>query len=420
MPDEKTQPYQGKAYLDMAREVASRGRYGDSMLMHVNPIEVAALEARNPGTVTINPDTGQPEAFLQILLPILKAVAAPIAGLGAFLAPAAGATGPLAALQSGLAFLPQTVSTFLGAAPTAATAGAAAAPATAGSGLFGALGGGGTAGSGLASQIGHGIGSIAQAPFELIGQMGKGLGETLFNIGGPESSLVGGPESALIGGEETVAAGFNPPPGTIGHVPPAPPVDPSAVTGGFPYAAADPALLEAGSLPSLAEPGVIGAEGAALTEAEAMQALGGSDLAAQYGASSPAPSPGPTGAAPAAPTAAADLSQAAGWEGVQPGVQEAITEAIGTPRGGLAGAGDYLKSIPGNIAEGFGEMSFQQKVMALYATGMGIDAAIQAAQDEPWENSESSYAGPSSWEGRGSATFPSAGRTSSSEWNFYA
>ena len=81
--------------------------------------------------------------------------------------------------------------------------------------------------------------------------------------------------------------------------------------------------------------------------------------------------------------------------------------------GGLGGFGNYIK-------EGWKGMSFQQKVMALTVSGMGIQAAIAAAQDEPWENSESSYAGPSSWEGRGSATFPSAGRTSSSEWNFYA
>ena len=51
-------------YRRMASEVADRGRYGDSMLMHVNPREVAALDQIAPGTITTNPDTGYPEAFL--------------------------------------------------------------------------------------------------------------------------------------------------------------------------------------------------------------------------------------------------------------------------------------------------------------------------------------------------------------------
>jgi len=51
-------------YRRMASEVADRGRYGDSMLMHVNPREVAALDQMAPGTITTNPDTGYPEAFL--------------------------------------------------------------------------------------------------------------------------------------------------------------------------------------------------------------------------------------------------------------------------------------------------------------------------------------------------------------------
>jgi len=49
--------------------VASQGRFGDSMLMHVNPAEVRGLAQVMP--LTVNPQTGQPEAFLPFLAPML-------------------------------------------------------------------------------------------------------------------------------------------------------------------------------------------------------------------------------------------------------------------------------------------------------------------------------------------------------------
>jgi len=79
------------------KNIASKGRYGDSMLMHVNPIEVNAMAQQVP--LTINPETGQPEAFLPLAL-------APIAGslIGGSLlgGTALGALGA-SALGSGLA-----------------------------------------------------------------------------------------------------------------------------------------------------------------------------------------------------------------------------------------------------------------------------------------------------------------------------
>ena len=45
-----------------AKGIASLGRNGDSMLMHVNPKEVAAL-SQILGPVTVNPKTGLPEAY---------------------------------------------------------------------------------------------------------------------------------------------------------------------------------------------------------------------------------------------------------------------------------------------------------------------------------------------------------------------
>lgn len=55
----------------MAESLASQGRYGDSMLVHMNPVEVAGLRAaaqKMGGDLTTNPRTGQPEAFLPFLL----------------------------------------------------------------------------------------------------------------------------------------------------------------------------------------------------------------------------------------------------------------------------------------------------------------------------------------------------------------
>jgi len=51
------------------KNVAAQGRYGDSMLLHVNPAEVKGLASAMP--ITVNPQTGQPEAFLPFLAPLL-------------------------------------------------------------------------------------------------------------------------------------------------------------------------------------------------------------------------------------------------------------------------------------------------------------------------------------------------------------
>jgi hypothetical protein len=58
-----------------AQHLASKGRYGDTTLVHMSPQEVSGLQAlaRNNGTsLTINPNTGLPEAFnLGRLLPMV-------------------------------------------------------------------------------------------------------------------------------------------------------------------------------------------------------------------------------------------------------------------------------------------------------------------------------------------------------------
>jgi hypothetical protein len=82
---------------NVAQNLASRGRGGDTMLVHMAPHEVAGLNAiaRMQGTeLTINPETGMPEALkLGKLFKTLAPFIPFIPGVGQFLAPAFGALG---------------------------------------------------------------------------------------------------------------------------------------------------------------------------------------------------------------------------------------------------------------------------------------------------------------------------------------
>jgi hypothetical protein len=69
----------------LADALAMQGRRGDSTLVHMNPMEVRMLETMSPdGRLSINPETGLPEAFK---LKDILGLALPIAG-GALLGPA--------------------------------------------------------------------------------------------------------------------------------------------------------------------------------------------------------------------------------------------------------------------------------------------------------------------------------------------
>jgi hypothetical protein len=69
----------------LSQSLAAKGRNGDSMLVHMAPREVAGLQAlaqANGTSLSINPDTGMPEAFsLKQIIPLVAAY---------FLGPAAG------------------------------------------------------------------------------------------------------------------------------------------------------------------------------------------------------------------------------------------------------------------------------------------------------------------------------------------
>ena len=124
-----------------AQGLASLGRYGDTTLVHMKPEEVAGLQqlAEAKGTtLTINPETGMPEAFLGEFLESMLPTAAGAVG-GAFGGPmgaaAAGAlttalqgkTEPLQIAMGGLSgYGGGQIGSALGAGGTQALAGSAA------------------------------------------------------------------------------------------------------------------------------------------------------------------------------------------------------------------------------------------------------------------------------------------------------
>ena len=145
-----------------AEQMSQYGRYGDNMMVHMNPAEVQAMSSMVPGGLTTNPVTGQPEAFA-FLIPMLASMFAP-----------AGFTAAAGALGAG------------------ATAGSLAAGA---SGILGTIG----ANSALASGIASGLATTA-----VTGDLKKGLasGLTSFGLG----SVLGGGADVKTGADLTSTA----------------------------------------------------------------------------------------------------------------------------------------------------------------------------------------------------------------------
>jgi hypothetical protein len=117
----------------LAKGLASLGRNGDSMLMHVTPREVAGLShlAKSMGgEITVNPHTGLPEAgffdFLTNMLPTAVALmlAAPTGGTSLATIPAATAATTAATAAPGILASMQAAPILGGMATGAAVAGA--------------------------------------------------------------------------------------------------------------------------------------------------------------------------------------------------------------------------------------------------------------------------------------------------------
>lgn len=157
----------------IAHSLAQMGRNGDSMLVHMQPKEVAGLQAlaQAHGTsMTINPHTGMPEAFslggvLGAIAPIAAGFALGPGGFGMF-------TGPNAALMSGLT---------VGAATAALSGG------DLGKGIMAGLGAYGGAG------LGNTLSNAGQGVAQSVEQTGANAGKDLFQAGSMDPSAINKP-----------------------------------------------------------------------------------------------------------------------------------------------------------------------------------------------------------------------------------
>lgn len=146
----------GGSLADTAKGLASFGRYGDNILVHMNPEELSGLASL--GQITYNPVTGLPEAFslkgvfkaVRKLAPIALTIAAPYA-FGATTALGIGASSALGSFAGNL---------IAGAKPGDALKGALLSGLMAGGGAYlggaplsGAVGGTGAAGSTVSSGV---------------------------------------------------------------------------------------------------------------------------------------------------------------------------------------------------------------------------------------------------------------------------
>lgn len=177
-------------YSDVAQELEEKGRYGDTHLLHVRDDELQGLSSL--GQLTINPDTGLPEAFsFKSLLPAIGAIA------GAALAPftfgtsmlAVGAMAGLGSFAGGLAAGQGVGQAALGGLMSGVTAGFMAGAPTGlealGPGVEGGVGAGigaGTSGSMAAVAEGVAI-PFTEAVAGTAGAQALGTGATSFGTG---------------------------------------------------------------------------------------------------------------------------------------------------------------------------------------------------------------------------------------------
>lgn len=132
----------------LAKRVASKGRKGDTTLLHVSKAELAQLEAS--GKITKNPKTGLPEAW-------------GLGGIGSIISKGLGSIGDFARETTGF-FTGGTsgANIAMGKAPTPTTLAVDLAGLGAGATAAGALGAGaaGSAGAAGASGAGGGLGAL--------------------------------------------------------------------------------------------------------------------------------------------------------------------------------------------------------------------------------------------------------------------
>jgi hypothetical protein len=209
-------PSQQYPMQEEAMELANRGRYGDTTLVHMTPGEVQGLSSL--GQLTINPDTGLPEAFsLKSIIPMAASI------VGGMVAGPAGA-----AIGSGLGTLVTGGSAEQALLGAAMSFGMGYAMQGFGGSIFGDLGAG-AAGAGAAGAAGAGAGAGAGAAGsaateaalqQSLSTFGTGVGG---NIGSAINPSTGIPTiGAQLGSSFTPVTDslfpFNPSSGVIGDV----------------------------------------------------------------------------------------------------------------------------------------------------------------------------------------------------------
>lgn len=186
----------------MAQQVQSQGRGDDSMLVHMTPDEVNSLQGlamAHGGSLTINPETGLPEAgWLGKLLPTILGAALAATGVGAPLAAGIVGLGQTALTGS----LKKGLMAGLGAFGGAGMAGMAGLGGSISSNAFGALGNssgmfGANMGLGAANAAGNATGTLA-APAGAVPPPIEGA----INVTG---SMPGAPAAAALNPVQTQA-----------------------------------------------------------------------------------------------------------------------------------------------------------------------------------------------------------------------
>lgn len=277
-----------------AQRMAAQGRGPDTQLVHMSPREVAGLQAlamAQGGSLTINPETGLPEAgFLDSMLPM-------ILGIGA-MALTGGAAGAAMPGLFGMG-MPATIGLGVGALQTARTGSLekglmAGLGAYGGAGLAGGLmaagagAGAGAAGAGAAGSIGPQTAAIdalgapmtqaatSVTPTIGAGTLGTGTFDTVGNV------LDAGIQKSVVGGAAPVASpltAFSPPAPTI---PPAAAAQPSTIGQNF-------SQLGQGFKNLGTKPGLEAFMGQAASKGVEATGVGGGMGLLKYGAAAAAP-----------------------------------------------------------------------------------------------------------------------------------
>jgi hypothetical protein len=193
---------------NLAHHVRAKGRGKDSMLVHMTPREVQGLQAlakAKGGTLTINPETGLPEAgFLDQILPVVAMAAATYFTAGAAAPALAGALTGVGGMS----------------AATAATAGGILAGAGSGA-LYGGIGAGLQGGDVGKGALMGGLGGAISG--------GMGAYDNVFSAAGTTPPV----DPNLVGPPTPVDPNLVGPP-TPGTVPQPNPADVNAKFGAFP------------------------------------------------------------------------------------------------------------------------------------------------------------------------------------------